>query len=114
MVAASVPPQRPISEITDRAKRARIGWRRFDSAAVETPSRLFVNVRDGKVVSFGVEPVGDAIVALDGTVSAAVDGARGRIDRMRVTLAGAAAAAGAAVLGAAAAAVAHRRRARAA
>jgi hypothetical protein len=71
------------------ARRARVGWRRFDAVAVELPGRMFAAVAHGSIQGFGVEPVGDVLVGLDGRTHRLAGGARGHVDRVRVALAAA-------------------------
>lgn len=98
-------------KVRDIARRAHIGWRRFDAVAVELPGRLFAAVRNGRIQGFGVEPVGDVVVSLDGRTQHLAGGDRGHLDRVRVALA--AAATSAAVTGSLALAFVRRRAVRA-
>jgi hypothetical protein len=91
-------------------RSARLGWRRFTDFAVETPSSMFVHVRDGRVAGIGIEPLGDVLVALDGTVTRLLDGGRGNLDRVRVAVTAGVGATIAAAAAAGAATLAHHRR----
>lgn len=50
------------------AKPVRHFGRRVSSYAREIPGGLFANVRDGRIVGVGIEPIGDVVVERDGRV----------------------------------------------
>jgi hypothetical protein len=97
--------------LIDRARKAaHTRFRVFDDAAVAIPGGLFAHVVSGKVKGFGIEPLGDAIVALDDRLTVR-DESRGRMLWGKVAAtAGSAAALAAATAGAVAATVIHFRR----
>ena len=50
--------QNTINQAVERAKAANSAFRTHDDVAVALPGGLFGHVRNGRLVSFGLEPVG--------------------------------------------------------
>jgi hypothetical protein len=84
--------EKTIQQAVDLAKSANTAFRSHDDVAVALPGGLFGHVRNGKLVGFGLEPVGDVYVDSERQVSDLPDGAKGHLMWNRV-----AAVAGAAV-----------------
>lgn len=106
--------ERTVRSALDAAKAANGVFRRHDDVAVTLPGGLYGHVRDGKLVGFGLEPIGDVLVDSKRHVSNLLDGERGRVMWGRVAaVAGGSAAAVSSVAGVVAA-VALGRRSRAA
>ena len=102
--------ERTVKAALDAAKSANGVFRRHDDVAVEMPGGLFGHVRDGKLVGFGLEPIGDVLVDSQRRVSSLLDGDRGRVMWGRVAaVAGGSAAAVSSVAGVATAVVLGRR-----
>lgn len=51
-----------INQAIERAKSANSAFRTHDDVAVELPGGMFGHVRNGRLISFGLEPVGDVFV----------------------------------------------------
>jgi hypothetical protein len=93
------------------ARSANSAFRTHDDVAVAMPGGMFGHVRKGKLVGFGLEPIGDVLVDSQRRVSDLLDGAPGRVLWGRVAaIAGGSAAALSSVAGVATAVVLGRRR----
>lgn len=93
------------------ARAANSAFRAHDDVAVAMPGGMFGHVRNGKLVGFGLEPIGDVLVDSQRKVSRLVDGSPGRVLWGRIAaLAGGSAAAVSSVAGVATAVVLGRRR----
>lgn len=93
------------------ARSANSVFRAHDDVAVAMPGGMFGHVRDGKLVGFGLEPIGDVLVDSQRQVSRLLDGTRGRVLWGRVAaIAGGSAAAASSVAGVATAIILGRRR----
>lgn len=104
--------ERTVQNALDMAKSANSAFRRHDDVAVALPGGLFGHVHNGKLVSFGLEPIGDVLVDSQRRVSDLIDGDRGQLLWGRVVaVAGGAAAAVSSVAGVATAVILGRRRA---
>jgi hypothetical protein len=93
------------------ARSANSAFRTHDDVAVAMPGGMFGHVRNGKLVGFGLEPIGDVLVDSQRRVSELIDGSGGRFLWGRVVaIAGGSAAAVSSVAGVATAVVLGRRR----
>ncbi|HTO00490.1 MAG TPA: hypothetical protein VL068_07430, partial [Microthrixaceae bacterium] len=102
--------ERTIRTAIDTAKSANGIFRTHDDVAVTLPGGLFGHVRNGKLVGFGLEPIGDVLVDSQRRVSNLVDGEKGRVLWGRVAaVAGGSAAAVSSVAGVATAVILGRR-----
>jgi len=89
-----------ISQAIERAKAANSAFRTHDDVAVALPGGLFGHVRNGRLISFGFEPVGDVYVDQQDHVSDLPDGGPGHLLWGRIAaVAGGATAAASAVAG---------------
>jgi hypothetical protein len=103
-----------VQQALDLAKSANTAFRSHDDVAVALPGGLFGHVRNGRLVGFGLEPVGDVFVDQERHVSDLPDGGPGHLLWGRVAaVAGGAAAATSTVAGVVTAIVLGRRRAEA-
>lgn len=94
----------------EAAKSANGLFRTHDDVAVTLPGGLFGHVRNGKLVGFGLEPIGDVLVDSKRKVSSLADGEKGRVLWGRVAaVAGGSAAAVSSVAGVATAVILGRR-----
>ncbi len=92
--------QNTINQALERAKAANSAFRTHDDVAVALPGGLFGHVRNGRLVSFGLEPVGDVYVDQEDHVSNLPDGGSGHLLWGRIAaVAGGATAAASAVAG---------------
>lgn len=92
--------QNTINQAVERAKSANSAFRSHDDVAVALPGGLFGHVRNGRLVSFGLEPVGDVFVDSDDHVTDLPDGGSGHLLWGRIAaVAGGATAAASAVAG---------------
>ena len=92
--------QSTINQALERAKAANSAFRTHDDVAVALPGGLFGHVRNGRLVSFGLEPVGDVYVDQQDRVSDLPDGGSGHFLWGRVAaVAGGATAAASAIAG---------------
>lgn len=84
------------------ARAAAAGWPlwRFEDVSVAV-GPLFAHVRSGRVISWGIEPLGDVLIAADGKVSDFAERVQRRVRRSTAALAATATAAafGAGALG---------------
>ena len=104
--------ERTVQNALDMAKSANSAFRRHDDVAVALPGGLFGHVHKGKLVSFGLEPIGDVLVDSQRRVTDLIDGDNGQLLWGRVVaVAGGAAAAVSSVAGVATAVILGRRRA---
>jgi hypothetical protein len=93
------------------ARSANSAFRTHDDVAVAMPGGMFGHVRNGKLVGFGLEPIGDVLVDSQRRVSVLIDGSGGRFLWGRVVaIAGGSAAAVSSVAGVATAVILGRRR----
>lgn len=103
--------ERTIQNAIDMAKSANSAFRRHDDVAVALPGGMFGHVHKGKLVGFGLEPIGDVLVDSQRKVSDLVDGSKGHLLWGRVAaVAGGSAAAVSSVAGVATAVILGRRR----
>lgn len=103
--------ERTVQNAVDLARSADSPFRRHDDVAVAFPGGMFGHVHKGKLVSFGLEPVGDVLVDSQRRVSDLLDGDKGRVMWGRVVaVAGGAAAAASSIAGVATAVALGRRR----
>lgn len=109
--SASAALERTVQNAIDMAKSANGVFRTHDDVAVALPGGMFGHVRKGKLVSFGLEPIGDVVVDSQRKVIDLVDGTKGRVMWGRVAaVAGGSAAAVSSVAGVATAVILGRRR----
>jgi hypothetical protein len=102
---------RTVEQALELAKSANSVFRGHDDVAVALPGGMFGHVHKGRLVGFGLEPVGDVVVDSDRHVEHLIDGDRGRVLWGRVAaVAGGAAAAASTVAGVVTAVVLGRRR----
>lgn len=107
--------ERTIKNAIEMAKSANGVFRTHDDVAVALPGGMFGHVRNGKLVSFGLEPIGDVLVDSQRKVSGLLDGDKGRVLWGRVAaVAGGSAAAVSSVAGVTTAVILGRRRSAAA
>jgi len=103
--------ERTVKNAIDLAKSANGLFRTHDDVAVALPGGMFGHVRNGKLVSFGLEPIGDVVVDSQRKVSNLLDGSKGRVLWGRVAaVAGGSAAAVSSVAGVTTAVILGRRR----
>ena len=103
--------ERTIKNAIELAKSANGVFRTHDDVAVALPGGMFGHVRNGKLVSFGLEPIGDVLVDSQRKVSGLLDGTKGRVLWGRVAaVAGGSAAAVSSVAGVTTAVILGRRR----
>ncbi|MEI2697085.1 MAG: hypothetical protein V9E94_01625 [Microthrixaceae bacterium] len=103
--------ERTVQDALDLARSADSPFRRHDDVAVAMPGGMFGHVHKGKLVSFGLEPVGDVLVDSQRKVSDLLDGDKGKVLWGRVAaVAGGAAAAASSIAGVATAVALGRRR----
>jgi hypothetical protein len=103
--------ERTVQNAIDMAKSANSVFRTHDDVAVALPGGLFGHVHKGKLVSFGLEPIGDVVVDSQRKVTNLLDGSNGRVMWGRVAaVAGGSAAAVSSVAGVATALILGRRR----
>jgi hypothetical protein len=103
--------ERTVQNAIDMAKSANSVFRTHDDVAVALPGGLFGHVHKGKLVSFGLEPIGDVVVDSQRRVTNLLDGSKGRVMWGRVAaVAGGSAAAVSSVAGVATALILGRRR----
>ncbi len=103
--------ERTITQAIEMARTANTPFRTHDDVAVVLPGGLFGHVHKGRLVSFGLEPVGDVLVDSQRRVTSLLDGDRGRVLWGRVAaVAGGSAAAVSSVAGVVTAIMLGRRR----
>jgi hypothetical protein len=101
-----------VQQALDLAKSANTAFRTHDDVAVALPGGLFGHVRNGRLVGFGLEPVGDVFVDEERHVTDLPDGGSGHLLWGRIAaVAGGATAAASTVAGVVTAIVLGRRRA---
>jgi len=101
-----------VNHALELAKSANSAFRTHDDVAVALPGGLFGHVRRGRLVGFGLEPVGDVYVDEDRHVTDLPDGGPGHLLWGRIAaVAGGATAAASAVAGVVTAVVRGRRNA---
>ena len=99
-----------VQHALDLAKSADSAFRAHDDVAVALPGGMYGHVHKGRLVGFGLEPVGDVVVEEDHHVEDLLDGASGHVLWGRVAaVAGGAAAAASTVAGVTAAVLRGRR-----
>ena len=99
-----------VQQALDLAKSANSAFRIHDDVAVALPGGMYGHVHKGRLVGFGLEPVGDVVVEQDRRVDDLLDGASGHFLWGRVAaIAGGAAAAVSTVAGVTAAVLRGRR-----
>jgi hypothetical protein len=99
-----------INQALELAKSANSAFRTHDDVAVALPGGLFGHVRNGRLVGFGLEPVGDVYVDEERHVTDLPDGGPGHLLWGRIAaVAGASTAAASAVAGVVTAVVLGRR-----
>ena len=100
-----------VQNTLDLAKSANSAFRSHDDVAVTLPGGLFGHVQRGRLVGFGLEPVGDVLVESTHKVSDLDGGNRGHLLWGRIAaVAGGATAAASTVAGVVTAVVLGRRR----
>lgn len=100
-----------VQQALEAAKSANSAFRTHDDVAVALPGGLFGHVRNGRLVGFGLEPVGDVVVDRERHVTNLLDGTKGHLVWSRVVaVAGGATAAAGTVAGVVTAIVLGRRR----
>lgn len=103
--------ERTVRQAIELARSANTPFRTHDDVAVALPGGMFGHVHKGKLVSFGLEPIGDVLVDSQRRVTSLLDGDRGRVLWGRVAaVAGGSAAAVSSVAGVVTAVVLGRRR----
>lgn len=103
--------ERTVKNAIDLAKSANGLFRTHDDVAVALPGGMFGHVRNGKLIGFGLEPIGDVVVDSQRKVSNLLDGSKGRVLWGRVAaVAGGSAAAVSSVAGVTTAVILGRRR----
>ena len=103
--------ERTVQNALDLARSADSPFRRHDDVAVAMPGGMFGHVHKGKLVSFGLEPIGDVLVDSQRRVTDLIDGDKGQLLWGRVVaVAGGTAAAVSSVAGVATAVILGRRR----
>jgi hypothetical protein len=99
-----------VKQALDLAKSANTAFRSHDDVAVALPGGMYGHVHKGRLVGFGLEPVGDVVVNSDRRVEDLLDGDGGHFLWGRVAaIAGGAAAAASTVAGVTVAIVRGRR-----
>lgn len=112
LTSAGAALERTVQNAIDLARSANGPFRRHDDVAVALPGGLYGHVHKGKLVSFGLEPIGDVLVDSQRRVTDLLDGSKGRVLWGRVAaVAGGSAAAVSSVAGVATAVLLGRRRA---
>ncbi len=102
--------QATVQQALDMAKTANTAFRSHDDVAVALPGGMYGHVHKGRLVGFGLEPVGDVVVEQNHKVEDLLDGARGHLLWGRVAaVAGGAAAAASTIAGVTAAVLRGRR-----
>ncbi len=100
-----------IKNAVEMAKSANTAFRTHDDVAVVLPGGLYGHVHKGRLVGFGLEPVGDVLVDTNRKVVKLLDGDKGRVLWGRVAaVAGGSAAAVSSVAGVTTALLLGRRR----
>lgn len=100
-----------VQQALDLAKAANSAFRSHDDVAVALPGGLFGHVHNGRLVGFGLEPVGDVLVDEQRHVTDLPDGGPGHLLWGRIAaVAGGATAAASTVAGVVTAVVLGRRR----
>jgi len=100
-----------IKNAVEMAKSANSTFRTHDDVAVVLPGGLYGHVHKGRLVGFGLEPVGDVLVDTNRKVVKLLDGDKGRVLWGRVAaVAGGSAAAVSSVAGVTTALLLGRRR----
>lgn len=103
--------ERTVQNAIDLARSADSSFRRHDDVAVAMPGGMFGHVHKGRLVGFGLEPVGDVLVDSHRKVSDLPDGDKGKVLWGRVAaVAGGAAAAASSIAGVATVVAMGRRR----
>jgi hypothetical protein len=109
--SASAVLERTVQNALEMAQSANSAFRRHDDVAVALPGGMFGHVHKGKLVGFGLEPIGDVLVDSQRKVVDLIDGSKGKVLWGRVAaVAGGSAAAISSVAGVATAVILGRRR----
>jgi hypothetical protein len=109
--SASAALERTVQNALEMAQSANSAFRRHDDVAVALPGGMFGHVHKGKLVGFGLEPIGDVLVDSQRKVVDLIDGSKGKVLWGRVAaVAGGSAAAISSVAGVATAVILGRRR----
>lgn len=109
--SASAALERTVQNALEMAQSANSAFRRHDDVAVALPGGMFGHVHKGKLVGFGLEPIGDVLVDSQRKVVDLIDGTKGKVLWGRVAaVAGGSAAAISSVAGVATAVILGRRR----
>jgi len=99
-----------VQQAQELAKSANSAFRAHDDVAVALPGGMYGHVHKGRLVGFGLEPVGDVVVESDRHVEDLIDGDSGHVLWGRVAaVAGGAAAAVSTIAGVATALLRGRR-----
>src|SRR6476646_3084331 len=105
------PIDKTVQNALDLAKSANSAFRSHDDVAVPLPGGMFGHVQRGRLVSFGLEPVGDVLIETGRKVTDLDGGTRGHLLWGRIAaVAGGATAAASTVAGVVTAVVLGRRR----
>lgn len=100
-----------VQQALDLAKAANSAFRSHDDVSVAIPGGMWGHVRNGRLVGFGLEPVGDVVVDRERKVTDLLDGTKGHLMWGRIAaVAGGATAAASTVAGVVTAIVLGRRR----
>ena len=79
VTAPSAGVERTIQNAVDLAKSANGMFRSHDDVAVALPGGMFGHVRNGKLIGFGLEPIGEVLVDSHRKVSGLIDGSKGHV-----------------------------------
>jgi hypothetical protein len=110
ITATSAGLERTIQNAVDLAKSANGMFRSHQDVAVALPGGMFGHVRNGKLIGFGLEPIGEVLVDSHRKVTGLLDGDKGRVLWGRVAaVAGGTAAAVSSVAGVASILIGRRR-----
>jgi hypothetical protein len=102
--------EKTVQQAQELAKTANSAFRTHDDVAVTLPGGMYGHVHKGRLVGFGLEPVGDVVVDSNHHVEGLIDGDKGHVLWGRVAaVAGGAAAAVSTIAGVATAVIRGRR-----
>ncbi|MEX0766877.1 MAG: hypothetical protein WD029_00210 [Microthrixaceae bacterium] len=71
--------ERTVQNAVDLAKSANGVFRSHKDVAVALPGGMFGHVRNGKLIGFGLEPIGEVLVDSQRKVSGLLDGEKGQV-----------------------------------
>jgi|GEM_PF-820931 len=71
--------ERTVKNAVDLAKSANGLFRSHEDVAVTLPGGMFGHVRNGKLIGFGLEPIGEVLVDSHRKVTGLLDGDKGRV-----------------------------------